>query len=115
MFMNLVKNSKLIEFSKLIDHKTQELIILPTEKCNFRCTYCYEDFSIGKMKLETRESIKKFIKKRAPLLDKLNISWFGGEPLLAKDIVLDISSYAHKCSQEYDELEFNAGMTTNGY
>jgi len=24
----------------------QELILLPTEKCNFRCTYCYEDFVI---------------------------------------------------------------------
>lgn len=21
------------------------LILLPTEQCNFRCTYCYEDFS----------------------------------------------------------------------
>jgi uncharacterized protein len=26
----------------------QQLTILPTEKCNFRCTYCYEDFELGK-------------------------------------------------------------------
>jgi len=26
-----------------------QLILLPTEQCNFRCTYCYEDFAIGRM------------------------------------------------------------------
>lgn len=34
------------------------LIILPTEKCNLRCVYCYEDFKKGKMS-EKIEEIKK--------------------------------------------------------
>ena len=25
------------------------LILMPTEACNFRCTYCYEDFKLKRM------------------------------------------------------------------
>lgn len=41
-----------------------ELIILPTEHCNFRCLYCYEDFQVGRMKRPVVESIKKLISLR---------------------------------------------------
>ncbi|PPU93786.1 hypothetical protein XalbCFBP2523_04890 [Xanthomonas albilineans] len=34
------------------------LILLPTEKCNFRCTYCYEDFATGRMQPKVVEGIK---------------------------------------------------------
>lgn len=90
------------------------LILLPTEKCNFRCTYCYEDFAIGKMSQDVVKGVKKLIENRIPNLDRLTISWFGGEPLLAKNIVLDIGSYAHKLSREND-INFSAGFTTNAY
>jgi uncharacterized protein len=36
------------QIAATISRKVQQLIILPTEKCNFRCSYCYEDFMIGK-------------------------------------------------------------------
>jgi len=32
-----------------LNPKSLELILYPTEQCNFRCTYCYEDFLIGRM------------------------------------------------------------------
>lgn len=38
------------QIAATIRRDAQQLIILPTEKCNFRCTYCYEDFLISKMK-----------------------------------------------------------------
>ncbi|ARV62835.1 radical SAM domain-containing protein [Nostocales cyanobacterium HT-58-2] len=91
------------------------LIILPTEKCNFRCTYCYEDFSVGKMKKETILGIKALLDKRCADLDYLSISWFGGEPLTAKDIVLEISEYAMSLTQKYPKLTYKGDMTTNGY
>lgn len=91
------------------------LYILPTEKCNFRCTYCYEDFSIGRMKLETILAVKAFLDKRCTDLDSLQISWFGGEPLTAKDIVLEISEYATKLVDKYPRLRYKGDMTTNGY
>ena len=40
------------------------LILLPTERCNFRCAYCYEDFAIGRMRPETVLAIKRLIDRR---------------------------------------------------
>lgn len=94
--------------------KTQELIILPTEKCNFRCTYCYEDFLLGKMKPEVREGIKNLISERAEELENLSVDFFGGEPLLAVDVIQEILSHAKKESIE-NNFVLSSGMTTNGY
>lgn len=90
------------------------LIIFPTEQCNFRCFYCYESFELGKMNNEVVESILKLVKKRASSLKELNISWFGGEPLMAKDIVLYLSEEFKKMSEEFNFI-YNGAMTTNGY
>ena len=111
-----------ISLAKMSIISTQELslkhfnlYIFPTEKCNFRCTYCYEDFSVGRMKPEMVSAVKAFIDRRCADLDFLQISWFGGEPLIAKDIVLDISEYATKLVNKYPKLRYEGDMTTNGY
>lgn len=99
----------------LISNRFLELIILPTEQCNFRCTYCYEDFSIGKMKARTVIAIKKLISNRFHSLDMLKISWFGGEPLLAKEIIFEISSHIMQLKQIYPHVKIIGGITTNAY
>lgn len=91
-----------------------ELILLPTEKCNFRCTYCYEDFAVGKMKPPIVAGIKALIRNRVPHLKWLSISWFGGEPMLAVDLVKSISAFAKDLCQE-NNVTFGGGLTTNGY
>jgi uncharacterized protein len=102
--------------ASLLSNKYFQLIILPTEKCNFRCTYCYEDFAVGRMKKETILGIKSLLEKRCTNnLDYLKISWFGGEPLTAKDTVLEISDYATVLSKKYPNLYYTGTMTTNGY
>lgn len=92
-----------------------QLIIFPTEKCNFRCTYCYEDFSIGRMSPKVQQSLKNFISRTAPRLKQLHLSWFGGEPLLAPKIVKDISAYAQQVARQYGMRSFGGNLTTNGY
>lgn len=96
-----------------LDDRQLNLIILPTEKCNFRCTYCYEDFSIGKMSKTTQEAIKKFLRLRMKDLRLLEISWFGGEPLLAKEIIYDLSKFIIR--EKPNNLNFIANITTNAY
>ena len=71
-----------ILYDALADDKL-ELTLFPTEHCNFRCTYCYEDFSIGRMTPEIVNAVKRLIEIRSDDLHDLYISWFGGEPLVA--------------------------------
>ncbi|MCD2175997.1 radical SAM protein [Rhizobium sp. C4] len=99
----------------LFSNRLLDLTLLPIEQCNFRCTYCYETFTDGKMKPELVESIRTLIDRRAPDLDYLRLGWFGGEPLLAHDIVIDLSSHARDLAERYADLEFVSGMSTNGY
>lgn len=103
-----------LRHKQLTSNKSLHLIILPTEKCNFRCTYCYEDFAAGRMKNETIFGIKALLEKRCTDLDYLYISWFGGEPLVAKDIVIEISEYAMALSRKYPKLNYKSYITTNG-
>ncbi len=97
-----------------LSRKFQQLILLPTEKCNFRCTYCYEDFALGRMSEATQTGIERFLSYRIPELSHLSLSWFGGEPLVAKDIVLRIASHAHRCCEEWGS-GLSGGLTTNAY
>jgi uncharacterized protein len=90
------------------------LILMPTEACNFRCTYCYETFEHKKMPASVVTGVKSLIDRRAGDLDKLLISWFGGEPLLAFDIITDISRHAMSVARS-NGFDFSADMTTNGY
>jgi uncharacterized protein len=66
------------------------------------------------MSPETVEAILKLVKKRASTLKQLNISWFGGEPLMAKDIVIYLSQEFKKLSKKFN-FTYQANMTTNGY
>ncbi|WP_406865165.1 radical SAM protein [Streptomyces sp. HUAS MG47] len=91
------------------------LIILPTEQCNFRCTYCYEDFSVGRMGPETVQGVKRLLDRRIDGLRQLNVSWFGGEPLLARSVVEEVSSHVVESLHRRPELRFQGDMTTNGY
>lgn len=98
----------------LSSNRILELHVLPTENCNFRCTYCYEDFAVGRMKPDTVAALKAFIRSRVSGLDVLNVSWFGGEPLVARDIVLDISRFARGLCED-SGCRFFGGATTNAW
>ncbi|MEZ9120503.1 radical SAM protein [Vibrio cyclitrophicus] len=89
-----------------------KLIIMPTEQCNFRCTYCYEDFEIGKMKASTVNALKTYLARRKDEVTNLEVEWFGGEPLLARSIIHEVMN---DILDKYDEKYVHSSMTTNGY
>jgi uncharacterized protein len=103
------------QIAEALDVASLHLILLPTERCNFRCTYCYERFDVGRMPAPVVDAVIAFLERRAPRLERLEIGWFGGEPLLAKSIVYQISSHAANLAVTYTGLTYAANMTTNGY
>lgn len=103
-----------VQVAQAISPRLQELILLPTEKCNLRCTYCYEDFKIGRMSETTQRSIELYLEQRVPQLTHLRFSWFGGEPLVAKGVLLRLSRFAADLCERHG-VEFLGGLTTNAY
>jgi uncharacterized protein len=91
-----------------------ELILLASEDCNFRCTYCYEEFARGTMKPWVRDGIKKLLEKRMKNLKSLYLSWFGGEPLYGFQAIEDLAPFAMEMARE-SGVNLKSNMTTNGY
>src|SRR5258708_36821525 len=59
------------------------LTLFATDLCNLRCTYCYEDHVGSHMRSEVVDGVIALLNRRAPTLQPLVPSGFGGEPLLA--------------------------------
>ncbi len=96
-----------------VDARALHLILHPTEQCNFRCTYCYERFEIGRMAPDTIAGIKRLLATRHDL-ERLHVGWFGGEPLVAPDVVRELSRAARTHCALHG-IAYSADMTTNGY
>ena len=90
------------------------LIILPTEECNFRCKYCYENFTVKKMSEDTFNGIKNLLRVREKEISKLTISWFGGEPLLAYREIIDFLNFCNIEMKHPSAFEMKSNITTNG-
>lgn len=90
------------------------LVILTTEECNFRCTYCYEAFSRGKMQEDTQDELIRFVDKQMSTRDGLLVSWFGGEPLEGLNVIRRLSPAFMNICKNQKKVYF-AGITTNGY
>lgn len=98
------------------NHRTDrlELILLASEDCNFRCTYCYEDFRRGTMRPDVREGIKNLVRSRLGALRELSVSWFGGEPLYGIAAIDDLGPFFASVATDAG-LRYHSHMTTNGY
>lgn len=63
------------------------LTIAPTIQCNLRCPYCFEENKpTGIMSEEIADKVVDFIKEHECALT-YSITWFGGEPMLAPQIM----------------------------
>lgn len=94
--------------------KSLLLTIMPTEGCNFRCPYCYEDHIVASMTRKTIDRIKEYITQQAGNFEHINVAWFGGEPTLCRDTVLEISELLQTLKKT-NAFQYTASMTTNGY
>ena len=88
------------------------LTICPTLQCNFRCPYCFEHSQSDSavMSPDTVEQVLHFIKSYKDIRH-LSLAWYGGEPLLAFDVIRDITEKIRSLDIEFE----GAGIITNGY
>lgn len=90
------------------------LIILPTEDCNFRCWYCYEEHNKGKMQKTMVDAIIRYVENHIEQYDVLAIGWFGGEPLKAFDVMEELSRAFMEICKKHGK-RYKSNITTNGY
>ena len=90
------------------------LTIAPTQSCNFACTYCFEKWrQSGALSNRTEDAIINYIKhlKQEDGLESVNLTWYGGEPLLQYKRVISLA-------RRIDELGLKINenlLITNGY
>ncbi|EKD25756.1 MAG: hypothetical protein ACD_79C01527G0014 [uncultured bacterium] len=101
------------------DNKEMNVTLLTTYNCNFGCPYCFEKNIKNKsveMDKDTKANICDWIIKkiRERKIKKLNIFFYGGEPLLRKEVIHDIASRFFTESKKLG-FEFKFGIVTNGY
>lgn len=86
-------------------------VIFTTLDCNARCSYCFENGFKSKkyMSKSTALKVARYIAERANG-KKVNITWFGGEPLLNREVINTISNYLLE-----HNIEFESFFFTNGY
>jgi uncharacterized protein len=107
--------SELQHLRACLDGRHLQLILLPTEACNFRCTYCYESFKLGRMQPWVARGVKNLLAARIDDLDRLALSWFGGEPLLALDRIEEIGAHARELCAAHPRVRLRSDVTTNGW
>ena len=124
-----VVDNRIDEFNRVIqkqyiaafDYQPIKLgfVIAPTLKCNFKCVYCFESQSCKSdgFSAEKIETVLQFIIKKVesnPQLKYLSVDWFGGEPMLKYNEIVDFSQKLIKYC-ESKNIIYSACMLTNGF
>lgn len=82
--------------------------LILTKHCNLRCKYCFESHEYCAMSEGTALAAVDFVAKNS--LRSCGISFFGGEPLLQKNLICKCVEYA----KNFADKKFDYNMTTNG-
>ena len=106
-----------IDEAKFLFGELKQMNIILTNACNLACTYCYEQHNkdFGRFTEESLLKTYRFLVNANSRQRKV-FDFFGGEPLIHKDLILNF------LRKNKEELERNSmgenntviGMTTNG-
>lgn len=115
------------EFDDQIENHAEILILNVTDRCNMRCKYCafsgayhgQRVHGVDSMSLDTAlRAIDQFIARAGSTLrdseKKLAITFYGGEPLLAFDLIKDILHQVHHVRYPRLSGRLTHAITTNG-
>ena len=110
-----------VAFLKYYNYKVRfaedylSLTIAPTLACNFDCPYCFENKRGGTIDKETQSLILEFLKEKLSHgVKKMDLTWYGGEPLICFDIIKEMCREIVTITSQLD-VQCKMGMITNGY
>ena len=101
--------------------KIVSYVIAPTLSCNLNCSYCFEkdfkkDFSNNTISQEMLDKVEQFILDENSYNNQLEtvvIHWFGGEPLLCYEQILNFSQKLN-IDLSRRGVQLYSRMTSNG-
>lgn len=97
------------------DNDFLNIVLVPSLACNFKCPYCFEkDNTCVKEDVEKYfESLKKYAEKHFKTHRCVQISLFGGEPLLYANECIDFLKWVDSDSKKR-EYSYFTSIVTNG-
>jgi uncharacterized protein len=100
----------------LEDMQTLSYTIQPTGNCQLGCSYCGQKHSNVKMNREVMDQVFQRIESFTAnsRFKNLNVTWYGGEPLMASDEIIYLSDKLIGLSKEKN-IKYAADMITNGF
>lgn len=101
-----------------LEHRIQKLTLQITQNCNLRCKYCaysgkynQRTHNRNNMSIDTLKKSIDFVMERSDSVERLNIGFYGGEPLLE---FTKIRSSVEYINEKYAGREIDYSLTTNG-
>lgn len=102
---------------KIRNYPLSTLVLNVNTGCNLSCSYCYkEDLATpakgDRMAFETAAQSVELLLREGHSRDKVNIVFFGGEPLSNMPLIREVVDYAERrCAEEGKGVDFT--LTTN--
>ncbi len=95
-------------------HRNFGLTLMVNHACNLRCTYCYTGEKLRRpLSAEVgRKAIDRAVNSIA-VEGRLELGFFGGEPLIEALLILDLAEYARESARKA-QIELDLQLTTNG-
>lgn len=111
-----LKQTKYLEFLEENEKTPTQIIFSTSYKCNFSCSYCFQQDYNQTTKEISKDVTDKFFsyinKKFRNEFTQPYITLFGGEPLLNLENYKNSLSYFLKVAKQYD---YQIAVVTNGY
>jgi uncharacterized protein len=99
------------------DTKGISMTIQPTANCQLGCFYCGQSHRKKTMSedIQTKviDRIKYLMAEKDNGADGINITWYGGEPLLGYSVILNLSSQLQEIAKTAN-VPYSSSMITNG-
>lgn len=94
-----------------------DVTVLVTDNCNFKCQYCFKKAKVQDFSDENWDNLYKYLSKELTkdAIKYVRICFYGGEPLLKVNKILNFMQRLNSYIQNYPNKEVCYHMITNAY